>query len=179
MPVDQAVEPTPKRQRLDDAQHKQSQPPEIEIGLGPLIAHNLTDRPCNLDGANLHSSPNSGGDCGSFQSPAAGSWTQDGFSQDPDFLASQEELRCFLFSLANSAVPTRASSPDAAGSGDHLEQLSQPLPKDSRDSWHAPLSEGRHIQYLKNYVTEVAPWVCRSFFCPLITRTSLAQSWPC
>ncbi|RAH43718.1 C6 transcription factor [Aspergillus brunneoviolaceus CBS 621.78] len=159
MPVDQAIEPTPKRQRLDDAQHKQSQPPEIEIGLGPLIAHNLTDRPCNPDGANLHSSPNSGGDCGSFQSPAAGSWTQDGFSQDPDFLASQEELRCFLFSLANSAVPTRASSPDAAGSGDHLEQLSQPLPKDSRDSWHAPLSEGRHIQYLKNYVTEVAPWL--------------------
>ncbi|PYH41940.1 uncharacterized protein BP01DRAFT_425968 [Aspergillus saccharolyticus JOP 1030-1] len=153
-----------KRQRLDavaGAQQKQAQPPpvKVELGLSPLTPRDFYDHSCNLNGADLHTSPNSGGECSLFQSPAAGSWTQDGFSQDPNFLASQEELRCFLFSLANSAVPTRASSPDAVDSGVQLERLSQASTKDGRDSWHAPLSEGRRIYYLKIYVSEVVPWL--------------------
>ncbi|RAL10823.1 uncharacterized protein BO97DRAFT_348479 [Aspergillus homomorphus CBS 101889] len=147
------AEPAPKRQRLE-AQQKEPQPPDAETP-GSLNPRSLYST-CNLDDTNLHSSPNTSGECGSFQSPAAGSWTQDGFSQDPDFLASQEELRCFLFSLANSAVPTRASSPDTAGRGDQLLKV---LTNDGGDSWRSPLSDGEHIQYLKNYVTEVAPWL--------------------
>ncbi|KAL1965274.1 hypothetical protein VTN77DRAFT_5876 [Rasamsonia byssochlamydoides] len=36
---------------------------------------------------------------------------QDGFSHNPGYLASQEELRYMLFTIAQSAAPTRAGSP--------------------------------------------------------------------
>ncbi|PWY70321.1 Zn(II)2Cys6 transcription factor [Aspergillus sclerotioniger CBS 115572] len=78
-----------------------------------------------------------------FQSPTT-SWT-DGFSEDPGYLASQEELRCILFTLANSTAPTRVSSPDPI-------EHTQPQPQ-------TPLTNETQIQYLKNYITEIAPWL--------------------
>jgi hypothetical protein len=58
-----------------------------------------------------------------------------------------------LFNLAQSAAPTRAPSPDTQ------EQDATQL----RDRAHAPtrpvLSNPRRIEYLKNYVGQVAPWV--------------------
>ncbi|RAL02978.1 putative C6 transcription factor [Aspergillus ibericus CBS 121593] len=93
-----------------------------------------------------------------FQSPAA-SWTQDGFSQDPGYLASQEKLRCILFSLANSTAPTRVSSPDIG-----QVKRSEPIPSlrpqsEQRGELQPSLSSGRRIEYLKNYVAEIAPWL--------------------
>lgn len=97
-----------------------------------------------------------------FQSPAA-SWTQDGFSQDPGYLASQEELRCILFSLANSTAPTRVSSPDIVGRFELAEQSPRSKkyqPERRGELLQSSLSSRRRIEYLKNYVAEVAPWVC-------------------
>ncbi|PYI01125.1 C6 transcription factor [Aspergillus sclerotiicarbonarius CBS 121057] len=115
--------------------------------------YNLADYYNNSPTVNASSDP--------FQSPAA-SWTQDGFSQDPGYLASQEELRCILFSLANSTAPTRVSSPDAAGRGEIPQQVlpSRSPQLERRGELLQPsLSSGRRIEYLKNYVAEVAPWL--------------------
>ncbi|KAL5332977.1 fungal-specific transcription factor domain-containing protein [Aspergillus crustosus] len=104
-----------------------------------------------------------------FNSP--GSW-QDGFSQDPGFLASQQELRTILFTLANSAAPTRASSPEAgkryftspltsvigSGSRSYPENNERGTGVPAHIS-KSPLSSRKRIEYLKNYVAEVAPWL--------------------
>ncbi|KAL2860807.1 uncharacterized protein BJX67DRAFT_391895 [Aspergillus lucknowensis] len=97
----------------------------------------------------------------------SGSWYQDGFSQDPGFLASQEELRAILFTLANSAAPTRASSPETgkteASTSLGETTLYRQQGRDrvgSRDVVpRSPLSTRRRIEYLKNYVAEIAPWL--------------------
>lgn len=116
---------------------------------------------------------------GAFHSPAGG-WSQDGFSQDPGFLASQEELRCILFSLAHSAVPTRVGSL-SPGSDQHQHQhqhqrqrahryhdvVGESVDDDAKRhggphaeaSLRAPVSSLKRIEYLKNYVAQVAPWV--------------------
>lgn len=70
----------------------------------------------------------------------------DQFIQDPVYLQSQETLRSLLFSTAQSTVPTRAPSPVQDG---------QPHTISSRGI----LSSRKRIEYLKNYVAEVAPWV--------------------
>lgn len=90
-----------------------------------------------------------------FASPLANSWT-DGFSHDPGFLASQEELRCMLFTIAQSAAPTRASSP--VEQGRDAEESSQ---RRERAAIRPALSSSRRVEYLKNYVGQVAPWVSR------------------
>ncbi|KAF3024701.1 hypothetical protein E8E15_010169 [Penicillium rubens] len=88
-----------------------------------------------------------------FASPlGANSWG-DGFSHDPGFLASQEELRCMLFNLAQSAAPTRAPSPDTQ------EQDGTQLRDRGQTSTRPVLSNPRRIEYLKNYVGQVAPWL--------------------
>lgn len=83
-----------------------------------------------------------------FLSPAtASSWPFDEFAHDPDYLASQEALRSLLFTTARSAAPSRAETPvedeEAAGTFD-IKQI---------------LVNGRRVQYLKNYMSQVAPWV--------------------
>ncbi|KAL2800934.1 fungal-specific transcription factor domain-containing protein [Aspergillus keveii] len=99
-----------------------------------------------------------------------GSWYQDGFSQDPGFLASQEELRAILFTLANSAAPTRASSPELGKTSTTTSPVvyQYQQPQYSRDQRRrserdvipqSPLSSRRRIEYLKNYVAEIAPWL--------------------
>ena len=92
--------------------------------------------------------PSDSTDAPTFPSPlGTASWGHDGFSHDPGFLASQEELRCMLFNIAQSAAPTRAPSPE-------LHAL-----RDSELPTRPVLSSPRRIEYLKNYVGQVAPWV--------------------
>lgn len=92
--------------------------------------------------------PSDSTDPAAFPSPlGAASWGHDGFSHDPGFLASQEELRCMLFNIAQSAAPTRAPSPES-----HIL-------RDSEIPTRPVLSNPRRIEYLKNYVGQVAPWV--------------------
>lgn len=70
----------------------------------------------------------------------------DQFVQDPVYLQSQEALRSLLFSAAQSTAPTRAPSP--------IQDNRTPTA-----SYHGVLSNSKRIEYLKNYVAEVAPWV--------------------
>ncbi|KAF2465387.1 uncharacterized protein BDR25DRAFT_346247 [Lindgomyces ingoldianus] len=83
-----------------------------------------------------------------FHSPAT-SWGFDEFAQDPNYLASQEELRCLLFTTARSAAPTRAGTPIEEDQGN------------SDRSWNIKLvlAKGRRVHYLKNYIAKVAPWL--------------------
>lgn len=90
-----------------------------------------------------------------FTSPlGTASWGHDGFTHDPGFLASQEELRCMLFTIAQSAAPTRAGSPDGQGQG-----AEEPPRERGRLPMRPALSNGRRVEHLKNYVGQVAPWV--------------------
>lgn len=58
-----------------------------------------------------------------------------------------------LFNIAQSAAPTRAPSPDTQGQD--ATQLRDREPTSTREV----LSNFRRIEYLKNYVGQVAPWV--------------------
>ncbi|KAF2119601.1 fungal-specific transcription factor domain-containing protein [Lophiotrema nucula] len=82
-----------------------------------------------------------------FLSPAT-SWGLDELAQDPSYLASQDELRALLFSTARSVAPTRAGTPTA---NEQSYEASQNLK-------HV-LTKGRRAQYLKNYISGVAPWL--------------------
>ncbi|CAL5875281.1 uncharacterized protein PFLUO_LOCUS9586 [Penicillium psychrofluorescens] len=103
----------------------------------------------------LHSyNPSDSPDGPAFASPlGTASWGQDGFSHDPGFLASQEELRCMLFTIAHSAAPTRVPSPE--GRPDASVQSRER----GRALMRPVLSNARRIEYLKNYVGQVAPWL--------------------
>ncbi|OJI85609.1 hypothetical protein ASPTUDRAFT_55226 [Aspergillus tubingensis CBS 134.48] len=75
---------------------------------------------------------------------------------------SQEELRCILFSLANSTAPTRVPSPDIVGRFELAEQSPRSRkyqPERRGELLQSSLSSRRRIEYLKNYVAEVAPWL--------------------
>jgi hypothetical protein len=89
-----------------------------------------------------------------FLSPAtASTWPFDEFAHDPDYLASQEALRSLLFTTARSAAPTRAGTPeDNEGSAGafNIKQI---------------LVSGRRAEYLKNYLSAVAPWVSKAGRC--------------
>lgn len=83
-----------------------------------------------------------------FLSPAtASSWPYDEFAHDPNYLASQEVLRSLMFTTARSVVPTRAGTPMDGDDGAGTMNIK------------CVLADGRHIQYLKNYISHVAPWV--------------------
>lgn len=88
-------------------------------------------------------------------SSPASSWPLDEFVQDPSYLAYQEELRCLIFNTAQTAAPSREGSPalaaEAGGSSEESTQV--------QAQTKAALSVGRRLDYLKNYVAEVAPWV--------------------
>jgi hypothetical protein len=115
--------------------------------------------------------PSDSTDAPAFPSPVgAASWGHDGFSHDPGFLASQEELRCMLFNIAQSAAPTRAPSPETQDAA----HLHDPKPTPTRPV----LSSPRRVEYLKNYVGQVAPWVIDI----VLSQTKIANespSWIC
>lgn len=83
-----------------------------------------------------------------FLSPAT-SWGFDELAHDPGYLASQEELRSLLFNTARSSASTRVGTPieEDQTTNDVLFNIKQVLAK------------GRRVQYLKNYISQVAPWV--------------------
>ncbi|KAF1916613.1 fungal-specific transcription factor domain-containing protein [Ampelomyces quisqualis] len=83
-----------------------------------------------------------------FLSPATvSSWPFDPFANDPDYLASQEALRSLLFTTARSAAPTRVGTPIDGEEPTGEVNIKQVL------------SKGRRVQYLKNYTSQVAPWL--------------------
>ncbi|KAL5042655.1 hypothetical protein BDW71DRAFT_200415 [Aspergillus fruticulosus] len=159
------IEPPPKRRRLDQPSHSHSLSAEFATETAGVEEH-ASPPPTSIGPPEtttsnpdiFHSSP--------------GSWYQDGFSQDPGFLASQEELRSILFTLANSAAPTRVSSPAAGKRALDLDlgpnaSPSTTVPRPYHDheqrrtttASRSPLSSRRRIEYLKNYVAEIAPWL--------------------
>ncbi|PSN65242.1 hypothetical protein BS50DRAFT_497836 [Corynespora cassiicola Philippines] len=81
-----------------------------------------------------------------FLSPST-SWGIDEFAHDPNYLQSQEQLRSLLFTTARSAAPTRAGTPVDETTSDPAFNIKRIL------------VQGRRVQYLKNYVSQVAPWL--------------------
>ena len=70
-----------------------------------------------------------------------------------------------LFTIAQSAAPTRAASPDANGQdcdeGEREDRVGRGSERDPMPMRSA-LSSRRRVEYLKNYVGQVAPWVSGS-----------------
>lgn len=98
----------------------------------------------------------------------------DEFVLDPGYLAFQEELRCLIFHTAQTAAPSREGSPGLGIPPDGTS-FSPEQQQETQAQVKAILSTGRHVEYLKNYVAEVAPWVCIYFelFMFYSTTTSL------
>lgn len=96
-------------------------------------------------------------------SSPSNSWPLDQFVQDPGYLAYQEELRCLIFNTAQTAAPSRESSPAPGEYGPSDEEFV------AQAQTKAALSSGRRLEYLKNYVAEVAPWVRSCVFRVLAT----------
>ncbi|KAM5351782.1 hypothetical protein ACJ41O_004505 [Fusarium nematophilum] len=86
-------------------------------------------------------------------SSPSNSWPLDQFVQDPGYLAYQEELRCLIFNTAQTAAPSRETSPAPGEYGPPDEEFVV------QAQTKAALSSGRRLEYLKNYVAEVAPWL--------------------
>lgn len=82
-----------------------------------------------------------------------GNSSLDAFALEPGYLAYQEELRCLIFSTAQTAAPTREASP--------ILEIDVPTEEDFavQAQTGAVLASPRRLKYLKNYVAEVAPWV--------------------
>ena len=92
-------------------------------------------------------------------SSPANSWPLDQFVQDPGYLAYQEELRCLIFNTAQTAAPTREGSPVPAGDADVPNGVANDDDYEAQAQTRSALAVGRRLEYLKNYVAEVAPWV--------------------
>ncbi|KAK1574607.1 C6 zinc finger domain-containing protein [Colletotrichum navitas] len=95
----------------------------------------------------------------------ADSWRLDEFVTDPGYLAYQEELRCLIINTAQTAAPTREGTPEAAVYGGFAAGGFAAPGTISSDQGTARrqagqiLGTGRRLEYLKNYVGEVAPWL--------------------
>ena len=85
-------------------------------------------------------------------------WRPDEFTLSQGYQAYKEELRSLIFNTANSAVPTRQGSPDAAGEQDGLCPLPSIDERRRRETAEILAVNGR-VEYLRNYVAQVAPWV--------------------
>lgn len=150
------MHPHSKRRRLANDVQSPTALHEGPSGLSsPRYAHTMntdwSSRP--QQGHAPAYTPSNSTDGPTFASPLDNtSWGHDGFSHDPGFLASQEELRCMLFTIAQSAAPTRAPSPN-----EHDQDTEGPQGGDLH--MRPVISNARRVQYLKNYVGQVAPWV--------------------
>lgn len=90
------------------------------------------------------------------------------FSYDSLYLASQDELRGIIFSIAHSAAPTRAGSPSTSDV-EHVSQNTHLTDQNADIAAAQQTQEPDHnaniiltpkqIVYLKNYVRSVAPWL--------------------
>jgi hypothetical protein len=90
-----------------------------------------------------------------FSTPST-SWQLDDFVLDPGYVASREELRCLMLSTAQTAPPSPAHG-DSFISG--LDSLGAEDRSSAQHEISHLLSQGQRIEYLKNYISEVAPWV--------------------
>ncbi|KAH8646875.1 hypothetical protein BX600DRAFT_443845 [Xylariales sp. PMI_506] len=88
-------------------------------------------------------------------------WRPDEFSLIHDYQEYQEELRCLIFSTAQSMAPSRQGSPAAGESwADGGSQLVQRVQDGSNHHLVKEiLSNRENIKYLRNYVDQVAPWL--------------------
>jgi hypothetical protein len=86
-------------------------------------------------------------------------WRPDEFMLSQDFLTYREELRSLIFSTAQSAAPTREGSPAAIDEANLTLDL-HPDDIQGRRATAQILSVGKRVHYLRNYVQQVAPWVC-------------------
>jgi hypothetical protein len=85
--------------------------------------------------------------------------TFDEYSSDPRFLESQRELRSLLFDTARSSGPTRVGTPEnvdenIGSTSDRARRIAE-----STSFVKSIVSTGRRVTWLKNYITEVAPWL--------------------
>ncbi|KAL1864914.1 hypothetical protein VTK73DRAFT_5600 [Phialemonium thermophilum] len=99
------------------------------------------------------------------------SWLRDEFARDPGYVAYQEELRCLMLNTAQTAAPTREATPAAPGGADAPEthapgsvaaSSSTNKTKDVQSLYRETgdvLAHPHRLQYLKNYVAKVAPWL--------------------
>lgn len=133
------VEPINKRRRLDD---------DISAHHGQGFHNGNNHNPVFSPSEERAGAGSGFENIDPFLSPAtASSWPFDEFAHDPDYLASQEALRSLMFDTARSVAPTRAGTPVE---GDDLI---------GTVNVKRVLADGRRIQYLKNYMSQVAPWV--------------------
>lgn len=112
----------------------------------------------------------------------------DDYASNPTFLASQEELRSLLFNTAQSTQPTRAPSPDLGGAeyglgiADGVAEAAGAVSTPGQNQMKQILGTRRRIEYLKNYIAKVAPWVsvytCSNPFLAFLLPLSLKRCSP-
>ena len=129
-----AAEPTSKRQRL-------SRQPTSDDFLATFLPTPATESHPQIS--------TFGTDIDPFLSPATSWGFDDHLASDPNYLASQEELRSLLFTTARSVAPTRTGTPTDE----------EPNPGDGYFNVKQVLVRGRRVQYLQNYISKVAPWL--------------------
>lgn len=83
------------------------------------------------------------------------SWRPDEFTLHEGYQEYREELRSLIFNTANSQAPTRHASPDTAGDP---HPVAGPDDEVRHQTARILAGEGR-VTYLRNYVSQVAPWV--------------------
>jgi hypothetical protein len=91
-----------------------------------------------------------------FSTPSTG-WQLDDFVLDPGYVASREELRWLMLNTAQTAPSSPAHVDSFASEAD--QQGGETLSSAQHQSSHL-LSQGRRVEYFKNYISQVAPWVC-------------------
>ncbi|KAG7134346.1 Transcription activator AMTR1 like protein [Verticillium longisporum] len=80
------------------------------------------------------------------------------------YLEYQEELRCLIFNTAQTAAPTREGTPEPGTTLPEALPLVPSFPNPSDDAANRrqaaqTLASPRRLEFLKNYVAEVAPWL--------------------
>lgn len=107
-----------------------------------------------------------------FSTPST-SWLIDDFALDPGYVASREELRCLMLNTAQTAPPSPAYE------GSFVSGLDSQEDEDRSSVRHETshlLSQGRRIEYLKNYISVVAPWVSLLVKSPKLNLSSNMHS---
>lgn len=99
-----------------------------------------------------------------FSTPST-SWQLDDFVSEPRYVESREELRYWMLSTAQAAPPSPAHESSFTSGPESHESEGQSSVRHLVS--HLP-SQRRRIDYLKNYISEVAPWVS-----PLMTPSGL------
>jgi hypothetical protein len=92
----------------------------------------------------------------------ANSLPLDEFVQEPGYLTYREELRSLIFHTAQTAVPSREPSPSPGplhGTDNDNEHRDDGQFQAILAQTGAVLATGRRLEYLRNYVAEISPWL--------------------